>query len=93
MLANRQTDGELLVHLGAFSFDMLKTLFYSAMYEMSLTLCQTWSLLRAIAGKPAHIKIFFNYLHTVCFMYGLSIYEIKRLCHNTQFFIISQGNF
>ena len=48
----------LLAHLGAFSFGTLKALFYSTMYDMWLTLCQTWSLLRAIAGKTSHIKIF-----------------------------------
>ena len=32
---------------------------------------------------------YFNCLNTVCFIYGLSIYEIKRICHHTQFFIIS----
>ena len=36
---------------------------------------------------------FFNNLHTVCFMHGLSIYEIKRICHRTHFFIISYGRF
>ena len=41
----------LLAHLGAFSFGTLKTFFYSTMYDMWLTLCQTWSLFRAIAGN------------------------------------------
>ena len=27
----------------------------------------------------------FNTLHTVCFMHGLSIYEIKRICHRAYF--------
>ena len=36
---------------------------------------------------------FFNSLHTVCSMYGLSIYEIKRICHRARFFIISHGSF
>ena len=31
----------------------------------------------------------FNTLHTVCFMHGLSIYEIKRICHRAYFFRIS----
>ena len=31
----------------------------------------------AKAGNNSHI-IFFNTLHTVCFMYELSIYEIKK---------------
>ena len=34
-----------------------------------------------------------NTLHTVCFMHGLSIYEIKRICHCAYFFIISYGSF
>ena len=45
-------------------------------------------ILKAIAGNISRIKIFFNSLHTVCFMYGLSIYEIKRICHLARFFII-----
>ena len=35
----------------------------------------------------------FNSLHTVCFMYGLPIYEIKGICHLARFFIICQGSF
>ena len=35
----------------------------------------------------------FNSLHTVCFMYELSIYGIKRICHRARFFIISHGSF
>ena len=48
----------VLAHIGVISFSMLKTLFYSTMYDMWLTLCQTCSLLRAIAGNTSHIKIF-----------------------------------
>ena len=29
----------------------------------------------------------FNTLHTVCFMHGLSIYEIEKICHPVLFFI------
>ena len=47
---------------------------------------------RAVAGNTSHIN-FFNSLHTVCFVYGLSIYEIKRICHHSGFFIISHGSF
>ena len=25
-------------------------------------------------------------LHTTCFMHGLSIYEVERMCHSAQFF-------
>ena len=32
-------------------------------------------------------------LHTVCFMHGLSIYEIKKICHRAYFFRISEGSF
>ena len=32
-------------------------------------------------------------LHTVCFMHGLSDYEIKRICHRAHFFIISYESF
>ena len=31
----------------------------------------------------------FKTLHTVCFIHGLSIYEIKRICHRACFFSIS----
>ena len=34
-----------------------------------------------------------NTLHTVCFMHGLSIFEIKRICHQDYLFIISSGSF
>ena len=36
---------------------------------MWLTLCQTWSLLRAIAGNTSHIKI----VLIVCVQFGLSM--------------------
>ena len=45
-------------------------------------------------GKIVVVRFFFcrvylfNSLHTVCLMYGLSIYEIKRICHHAGFFII-----
>ena len=48
----------LLAHLRAFSFGEFKTLFYSTMYDMWLTICRTWSLLGEIAGNTSHIKIF-----------------------------------
>ena len=50
-------------------------------------------ILRATAGYTSHIKIFFKFLHTVCFMYGLSIYEIYRICHHARFFIILHESF
>ena len=34
----------------------------------------------------------FNTLHIVCFMHGLPIYEIKRICHRAYFFRISDGS-
>ena len=56
---------------------------------MNLSACLSSSdKLRAIAGNTSHIKTFFNSLHTVCIMYGLSIYEIKMICHHARFFII-----
>ena len=30
-----------------------------------------------------------NILHTFYFMHDLSIYEIKRICHHAQYYIIS----
>ena len=63
-------------------------------YDSCETGLTEWSIVqqssfRAIAGKTVNIKIFLIFLHTVCFMYGLSIFEIKRICHHAQFFIIS----
>ena len=46
----------------------------------------------AVADNTSHIKIFLILLHTVCFMYGLSICEIKRICHHSRF-LISHGSF
>ena len=39
------------------------------------------------------IRNLFNTLLTVCFMHVLSIYDIKRICHNAQVIIISYGSF
>ena len=49
--------------------------------------------LRTYATKTSHLEMLSNTLHTVCFMHGLSIYEIKIICHRAQFFIIIYGNF
>ena len=71
----------------------------STQFSLRLELFLIWftrfrpTNLRAVAGDTSHIKIFFNSLHTVCSMYGLSIYEIKRICHRARFFIISHGSF
>ena len=32
-------------------------------------------------------------MHTVCYMHGISIYEIKKICHRAYLFIISSGSF
>ena len=45
--------------------------------------------LRTYATKYFPYWNIFNTLHTVCFMHGLSIYEIKRICHRAYFFRIS----
>ena len=45
--------------------------------------------LRTYATKYFPYWNTFNTLHTVCFMHGLSIYEIKRICHRAYFFRIS----
>ena len=49
--------------------------------------------LRTYATKYFPCWNFFNTLHTFCFMHGLSIYEIKRICHRAYFFRISYGGF
>ena len=49
--------------------------------------------LSTYATKYFSCGIFFSTLHTVCFMHGLSIYEINRICHRTCFFAISYGSF
>ena len=49
--------------------------------------------LRTYATKYFPCWNIFNTLHTVCFMHGLSIYEIKRICHHAYFFTISYGSF
>ena len=43
--------------------------------------------------NSSHIEIFFTYLDTVCFMHGMSIYEIKTICYRAQPFILSHGSF
>ena len=48
---------------------------------------QKWKMLSATIYSP-HWNLF-NTLNTACFRHGLSIYEIKRICHHAQFFIIS----
>ena len=50
-------------------------------------------LLRAIAGYTSTLKYFLNSLHAACFMHGLSVSEIKRICPHARFFIISHGSF
>ena len=50
-------------------------------------------LLRTYATKYFPFWNMFNTLHTVCCMHGLSIYEIKGICHHAYFFIISFGSF
>ena len=46
-------------------------------------------VLRTYATKYFPYWNIFNTLHTVCFMHGLSIYEIKRIYHRAYFFRIS----
>ena len=40
-----------------------------------------------------HTLDFFYNLQTVCFMYGLYIYEIKKIGHHARIFIIAHGSF
>ena len=49
--------------------------------------------LRTYATKYFPYLNIFNTLHIVCFMGGLSIYEIKRICHRDYLFIISSWRF
>ena len=44
--------------------------------------------LRTYATKYFPCWNIFNTLHTVCFMHGLFIYEIKGICHRAYFFRI-----
>ena len=37
--------------------------------------------------NTSHIEIF-TIPYTVCYMHGLAIYEINRICHRAQFFKI-----
>ena len=45
--------------------------------------------LRTYATKYFPHWNIFNTLHTVCFMHGLSIFELKRICHRAYFFRIT----
>ena len=45
--------------------------------------------LRTYATKCFPYSNIFNTLHTDCFRHGLSMYEIKRICHRAYFFRIS----
>ena len=47
------------------------------------------NILRTYSTKYFPYWNIFNTLHTVCFMHGLSIYEIKRIYHRAYFFRIS----
>ena len=45
-------------------------------------------VLKAIFPKYFPQGNLFSIPHMVCYMHGLSIYEIKRICHSTEFSII-----
>ena len=49
--------------------------------------------LRTYATKCFPHWNFFNTLYTTCFMFGLSIFVIKKLCHLAHFFIIICASF
>ena len=46
----------------------------------------SYVILRTYATKYFPYGNIFNTLHTVCLIHGLSIYEIKRICHRAYFF-------
>ena len=50
-------------------------------------------VLRTLATKYFPRWNLFKTLQTVCFKHGLSIYEIKSICHHAQIFITSHGIF
>ena len=52
-----------------------------------------WVLLWTYAIKYFSHCNLFKALHTICFMPGLSIYEIKRICLYVKFYIIAYGSF
>ena len=63
-------------------------------FEDKLMCLNIWGNYRKCPLRTYATKYFphwniFNTLHTVCFMHGLSIYEIKRICHRAYFFRIS----
>ena len=72
---------------------------FTGKYNLSNKLLQstynsiTINNLRTYATKYFPCWNLFNTLHTVCFMHGLSIYEIKSICHHAYFFIIPSGSF
>ena len=49
--------------------------------------------LRTHATKYFPYGNLFKGLHMVCFMHGLSTYELEKICNHAQFFIISYGSF
>ena len=61
-------------------FSILRLTFYGKSASKSL---------RTYATKYFPHWNIFNTLHTVCFMHGLSIFELKRICHRAYFFRIT----
>ena len=71
---------------------VLDSLISRSLLEIKRQYLLIW-VLRTYATKYFPCWNLFNSLHTVCFMHGLSIYEIKRKCHRAYLFIISSGIF
>ena len=64
-----------------------KKLVDGKIYKLNATHRQSMTF-KGNCGKYFPHSDLFNSLHTVCLMYGLSIYEIKRICHRARFFTI-----
>ena len=69
--------------------ELLSVLGDGYLFECPLFYC--FASIKDIWYYSSHWNIF-NTLHTVCLMHELSIYEIKRICHHAQSFIISYGS-
>ena len=58
---------------------------YRDKIKFKLTTNRRKMFLRTYAAKYFHFEIMSKTLHTVCFMHGLSINEIKRIYHRVYF--------
>ena len=83
---------------GLSSIKMLSDVHKSKQFIWTIEVNGTFTEFQNIGLRTYTTKYFtcwklFNTLHTVCFMHGLSTYEIKRICHRAYLFITSSRNF